>query len=297
MMDIVDAQVHLGPTGAAEMVAAMDAIGIKGAMIDEWWVGTPGHPGYTLPNGAYRPVTPITELAAWTWPDRFSYLLRVDHRDPELASLVRQARDATYCRALRILAGNSRAEMASFEAGDHGPVFEAAAASGLPLFVMAAGLADTVAGYADRYPDTKIILDHTGMPYGKLLRPILAQLEGLPDSAAWWAAFGDGPLDKWFDKVLRLAERPNVALKWGHAPSMFDQPGYPNEGLRPWLRKAIDAFGADRVMWASDNSVNQTGESWAELLFMIRNDPGLSEAEKAAVLGGTARKWLDWPAA
>jgi hypothetical protein len=29
---------------------------------------------------------------------------------------------------------------------------------------------------------------------------------------------------------------------------------------------------------------------------MIRNDPGLSDAEKAAVLGGTARKWLDWPA-
>lgn len=295
-MDIVDAQVHLGPSGAAELIAAMDALGIRAAMIDEWWVGTPGHPGYTLPNGAFRPVTPVTELAAWTWPDRLSYLLRVDHRDPELASLVRQARDATYCRALRILAGNTRAEMASFEAGDHDAVFQAAADNGLPLFVMAAGLADVVARYADRYPDTRIILDHTGMPYGRLLRPILAGLEGLPDSAEWWAAFGDGPLDIWFDKVLRLADRPNVALKWGHAPSMFDEPGYPNEGLRRWLRKAIDAFGADRVMWASDQSVNQTGESWAELLFMIRHDPGLSEAEQAAVLGGTARKWLDWPA-
>src|SRR5262249_6585405 len=73
MMDIVDAQVHLGPGGASEMVAAMDAIGIKAAMIDEWWVGTPGHPGYTLANGAYRPVTPTTELAAWQYPGRFSY--------------------------------------------------------------------------------------------------------------------------------------------------------------------------------------------------------------------------------
>jgi predicted TIM-barrel fold metal-dependent hydrolase len=295
MMDIVDAQVHLGPGGAPEMVAAMDAIGIRAAMIDEWWVGTPGHPGYALANGAYRPVTPTTELAAWTYPGRFSYLLRVDHRDPELASLARQARDATHCRALRILAGNTRAEMAQFEAGDHGPVFRAAADNGLPLFVMAAGLAETVARYAREYPATKIILDHTGMPFGKLLRPILAQLEGLPDSAAWWAAFGDGPADLWFDKVLRLADYPNVALKWGHAPSMFDEPGYPNAGLRPWLRKAIDGFGVDRVMWASDQSVNQTGESWAELLFMIRNDPGLSDAEKAAVLGGTVRKWLDWP--
>ena len=61
---------------------------------------------------------------------------------------------------------------------------------------MAAGLADTVAGYADRYPDTKIILDHTGMPYGKLLRPILAQLEGLPDSAEWWSKVGAATWDR-----------------------------------------------------------------------------------------------------
>jgi len=32
-MDIVDAQVHLGPGGAAEMVAAMDAVGVDAAII------------------------------------------------------------------------------------------------------------------------------------------------------------------------------------------------------------------------------------------------------------------------
>jgi hypothetical protein len=43
-MDILDSQVHLGPGGAAEMVAAMNALGIASALIDEGWMGTPGHP-------------------------------------------------------------------------------------------------------------------------------------------------------------------------------------------------------------------------------------------------------------
>lgn len=47
-------------------------------------------------------------------------------------------------------------------------------------------------------------------------------------------------------------------------------------------------------MWASDYSVNQRGESWAELLFGARGCP-LGEAELQAVLGGAARRWLDWP--
>jgi predicted TIM-barrel fold metal-dependent hydrolase len=77
---------------------------------------------------------------------------------------------------------------------------------------------------------------------------------------------------------------------------MFEAPGYPNGGTNVFLRKALDAFGAERVMWASDISANQTGESWAELLFAIRNNPDLSLREKEHVLGGTTRNWLGWEA-
>ena len=63
-MDIVDSQVHLGPGGAAELVAKLDALGIASAFIDEWWMGTPGLPGYRLANGAFRAVSPTVELAA-----------------------------------------------------------------------------------------------------------------------------------------------------------------------------------------------------------------------------------------
>ena len=48
-------------------------------------------------------------------------------------------------------------------------------------------------------------------------------------------------------------------------------------------------------MWASDFSVNQRGESWADLLYGVKGDPGLSQTERELVLGRTARVWLDWP--
>lgn len=293
-MDIVDSQVHVGPGGAAEMVAAMDALGIKSVLIDEWWMGTPGHPFYRVSNSAVRTASPTAELASWTYPGRFSYLVRVDYRDPELRNVVRFARDATYARAIRISPGMSRKEIAALAAGEFDGVFSAASEFGLPLFVMIAGNAPLLVPYLRKYPDLKVILCHCGTPPGARMRAAIAQLEGLPDSKDYWAKVGDEPIAQAFDKVLRMANWPNVALKWAHAPMMFDQPGYPNEGTRPFLRKALKAFGAERVMWASDISANGTGETWAELLFAIRNIPDLSNEEREYILGRTARTWLDW---
>ena len=59
---------------------------------------------------------------------------------------------------------------------------------------------------------------------------------------------------------------------------------------------ALDAFGAERMMWASDVSANLTGESWAELLFWLIDNPDISHGEREKLLGGTARRILNWPA-
>lgn len=296
-MDVVDSQVHLGPGGAAEMAAAMDALGVRSVLIDEWWMGTPGDPGYRVGAGAFRTASPTAELASWTYPGRFSYLIRLDRRDPELRSVVRLARDATYVRALRISPGMSRAELADLAAGEFDELLAAASDHGFPIFVFLGGHAPLLTRYLQKFPDLKVIVCHCGMPpAGSMLRAIAA-LEPLPDGADYWTALGQEPLEEAFDKVLRLADFPNVALKWAHAPVMFGAAGYPNAGARPFLRKALDAFGSERVMWASDISFNQTGETWAELLFALRTNPDLSEHERAQLLGRTARTWLNWDAA
>lgn len=91
-----------------------------------------------------------------------------------------------------------------------------------------------------------------------------------------------------------LGELRNVFFKWSHYSENFDIPAYPGDGLHPLLRKAIQAFGADRIMWASDWSVNLLGETWAELLYSVLGDNDLSIEELELIIGGTAKQFLEW---
>jgi predicted TIM-barrel fold metal-dependent hydrolase len=298
-MDIVDTQVHLGPGGAAEKLAAMDALGIASVLVDEWWGGwwgtRPGDPAYRVGDGAIRTTSPTAELAAWTYPGRFSYLVRVDPHDPEIHSVVRFARDSSHARALRITTPLPRSELTAFADGAYDGVFAAALEFDLPIFVSLLGHTELLGRYLEKFRGVKVIIDHCGMPPNRSMVPQIVHIEGLPDSEQYWSRLAGAPLEESFDKVLRMAEWANVALKWAHAPSRLDAAGYPNSAARPFLRKAIDAFGAERIMWASDATVNPTGETWAELLYAIKDNPDLSVDEREKILGGSARNWLGWP--
>lgn len=265
----------------------MDALGIRAILIDEYWLGRKmGDPGYSVPDGAYRPVHPTGELAALMYPDRFSYLVRLDRKDQEVTTVIRMARDAPHARALRITPGMWPVEVDAFAAGDYAPICAAACDCGLPLFMFVPGRAGDVVQYARRFSSLRIVIDHCGLISNSMRQAIGAGGEPLSREAQLAA----------FEEVLALADLPNVALKWAHAPAMFEAPGYPGEGLWRILRKALDRFGADRIMWASDASANQSGESWAMLLFGVLGNPDLSPAEREALLGGTVRAWLNWPA-
>lgn len=293
-MDIVDSQVHLGPGGGGEMVAAMDALGIGSVLVDEWWHGPLHEPGQLLANGAIRTSAPTSELAAWMWPGRFAHLLRVYPDDPEHRAVVRMARDAPHARALRIAPGISRAELARFAEGAYDGILAEASNCGLPVFVTIPGNTALLDRAAEAFPDCRLIICHCGMPPSRQQWPMVAAYDGLPDSEAYWRSKAEQPQDQAFDDVLRAADRPNVALKWAHAPAFFEAGGYPNAATHRHLRRALDAFGKERVMWASDKTTNQTGESWAELLFAIRENPLLDAEEREWVLGRSARLWLDW---
>lgn len=284
-MEIVDSQIHFGPGGIDRTLAAMDALGISAVLADEFWGLDNWGPGYTLPNGAYRVTSPTAELAAWLHPDRFSYVLRVDRLDPEVESLVRMAKDAPHCRAIRMLPALTAVELEAFASGGYDPVFALAERIGIPVFLFIAGHVELMPRYLERFPKLSFIVDHCGMP-------IEANVSFL--DAATPDQQHSGPDVGYFDEVLKLAVHPNVALKWSHAQGMFGMRDYPSVGLRPILRRAIDAFGANRVMWASDHGGNQTGETWGELVHYIRDNPELSADEKAWLMGGSVRAVLDW---
>lgn len=285
-MDVVDAQIHMGPGGIAEVLAAMDALGIKGALVDEYWLaGFDNKPHYPLEGGAQRPVGPTAELAAMLHPDRFSFLLRIARLDPDHEAVIRHVRDAPGGRALRIDPGLSPGELREFAEGGYDHILKAASEAGLPLFVFAPDSPEAFARAAREFPELKIAVDHCGL-YSNSMRSGFAQRDPLDEQ---------GQLAL-FDEVLALSDYPNVALKWGHASGMFDRPAWPGDELAPLLHKAVGAFGANRILWASDYSVNQRGESWADLLYGIKADHGLGDADKAQVLGGALRAWIGWHA-
>jgi L-fuconolactonase len=98
------------------------------------------------------------------------------------------------------------------------------------------------------------------------------------------------------EHLLTLANLPNVAVKWSWSPLLSRQ-RFPFLDLLPYLRRYLDAFGADRIMWASDTTQTMWHSTWAESLYYILIADGISEAEKISILGQTAREILRWPSA
>jgi len=284
-MDIVDSQLHVGAGCIETTLAAMDVLGIQSVLIDEFWgfdappVLPNFPPGYALPNGAWRTISPTAEQASFFHPDRFSYVVRVDRRDPDLECVLRLVSSAPYARAIRILPVWTVAEAGAFAEGRYDPLCKLAQELGLPVFIFIPGMVDLLPRYLARFPRLTFILDHCGMPE-----------DGIPVDRPQG---GERPGPDYFDEVLKLAEYPNVALKWCHEQKKFGAGPYPYEPLRPFLRRAINAFGPQRLLWASDRTVN-TAHSWSDLLHYLRDDPELSPDEKAWILGGSARRILDW---
>ena len=285
-MDILDAQFHLRPGRADPMFAAMDALGITSVLIEEFWYDPVEfaqnilNPGYRLENGAWRAIFPNAELASMLTPDRASFYVRLDRRDPRLESVMRILGDSPFCRGYRALATWTPEEAKEFASGAYDEMFAIAEDVGMPICLVIPGWVQHLPRYAEKYPDLSFVVDHCGVHGDHQIE--LADLAG-------HSRLG------YFDVVLSLAEHSNINLKWAHAQRLFDAPDYPYDEIRPYLRRAIEAFGADRLLWASDASIIPD-HTWADMLNYLRDDPELSQDEKEWILGRTARKVFDWPA-
>jgi predicted TIM-barrel fold metal-dependent hydrolase len=289
-MDIVDAQVHMGRGKIEATLEAMDALGIASLLIDELWQPTADRhpsqfdPGYHLPNGVFRATWPTAEEASLRFPERFSYIARIDRLDPQLESIMRVVGSSPHARAFRLQPVWTMAEAAAFAAGAYDPLLAIAQDIGKPVSLFIPGHVELLAPYLRRFPALTFIIDHCGIGF-----------PGIPPDRPE-AAAAPTLLPDYLEVVARLAEYPNVVLKWSHAQSRLGAARYPYPELRPLLRRMLTAFGAERVMWASDKTV-MFGYRWADLLYSLRDDSELSPEEKAWLLGGTARRVLKWPAA
>ena len=90
------------------------------------------------------------------------------------------------------------------------------------------------------------------------------------------------------DAVVSLARHENVhvMLSGQYALSAEDPP---YRDLDPVIRRLADAYGADRMLWASDHPWIDEVPGYATMLSLPEHAlPDASAAELAAIRGGTA---------
>jgi L-fuconolactonase len=121
---------------------------------------------------------------------------------------------------------------------------------------------------ANRHPEVPFLLDHCGMP----------DLSG-------------GPSYPNATNLFDLAEAPNVSVKLStHVFAHAREGGSTAEEI---TRHIVDAFGAARVMWASDYTMRRLTYSDC-VAEADQACAGLLEADRELVLGGAAAA-LWWP--
>jgi predicted TIM-barrel fold metal-dependent hydrolase len=118
------------------------------------------------------------------------------------------------------------------------------------------------------YPNTQFVLNHAGMFVDR-------------DRLSGYRAWRDG--------LRALSSCPNVAVKLSGL-AMFDH-RWTIESFRPYVLEAIDAFGIERAMFASNFPVDRLFGSYESLWnAYARIVAGVSDSERAALFRANAER-------
>ena len=118
-------------------------------------------------------------------------------------------------------------------------------------------------------PDTRFVLDHAGKP----------------DIAG-------GDIAEWRRDIAALAESPNVAIKLSGLVTEARWDSWTQHQLDPVIGHVLDLFGPDRVMIGSDWPVCLVAADYATVQSTLTGALDRVDASsRAALLGGTARRW------
>ena len=279
-MPTIDAQVHAyerdhpgrpwaavlhGPPEVTgdEMVAAMDAVGVDGALL-------------VSPFTMYRYDASYAIAVRNKYPGRFALIKPVDPSDAGVAETIAQWKATPGTVAIRIMMNRGVSE----DPADPGltRVLTAAARHGFPVNLLCWGRLDQARAMAARNPDTVIVIDHLG----------LQQPFEPPPPAEPWA---DLP------KVLELASLRNVTIKITGACTLSHEP-FPYRDIWDPLARICDAFGLDRCMWGTDWTRAVGLLTYKQGVDAFRDTDRLSAGDKAKLMGGTLERVYGWsPAA
>lgn len=120
---------------------------------------------------------------------------------------------------------------------------------------------------ADAAPETRLVLDHCGVP----------DIAG----GAW---------DDWARNVAALAERPNVSAKMSGVVA-YAAPDWTADALARWIGHVVECFGFDRLVWGGDWPVCTLGGGLSTWVAATRATfAGASADERAALYARNAER-------
>ena len=275
-MPILDSQVHAyerdhpgrpwaavlhGPPEVTgdEMVRAMDAVGVDGAVL-------------VSPFTMYRYDASYAIDVHAAHPGRFALIKPVDPADPAVADRIAQWAAQDGAVAVRIMMTRG----VSSDPADPGinRVLAAAAKHSLPVNLLCWGRLEQVDRMAARNPNTRLVIDHLGLQQPFEPPPPMEPFADLP-------------------QVLKLAAHANVAIKISGACTLSREP-YPYNDIWAPLGRIFEAFGFDRCMWGTDWTRAVALLTYQQGVDAFRNTDRLSASDRAALMGGTLQRVYDW---
>jgi len=123
-------------------------------------------------------------------------------------------------------------------------------------------------------------------------------LEKTPDLTVVIDHMGDCPIDQpaELEKLIALRRYPNLFVKISHTWSISKQP-YPWLDAQRYVKRLYDAYGPQRLMWATDWPISENSTTYAKTLSVVRDDMKFLNAEdKRWLLSKTVEKVWAFPA-
>ena len=241
-----------------DMVAAMDAVGVDGALL-------------VSPFSMYRYDASYALEVYATHPGRFGLIKPFDPQSEAVADEI-----AEWAGTPGVVGARIMLTAQSFGADDPGlnRILAAGAQVGIPVNVMCSGKLPLLRELARRHPDTQVVVDHVG-----LIQP--SEPPAPPEPFADLA------------NVVSLAACDNVAIKISGACTLSHQP-FPYPDIWEPLGKVFDAFGFDRCMWGTDWTRAVRLLTYDQGVEAFRVTDQLSDSERSALMGGTLVKIYNW---
>jgi predicted TIM-barrel fold metal-dependent hydrolase len=244
-----------------EMVAAMDKVGVDGAI-------------FISAFGLYRYDASYAVEVQHAHPGRFAIVKPVDPDNPAVEEVIAEWKKTPGTVGIRIMMTKEPGRDRDPKHPGLNRIARAAVKYDFPLNMLCWGNIDAGTALIDANPDTRFILDHLG-----ILQPRTPPAPPQP-----WA---DLP------KVLDLAKRKNVVIKVSGACTLSQQP-YPYQDIWDPLQRVFDAWSLERCLWGTDWTRAFAVVNYEQAVEPFLMTDRLSDTDRAMLMGGATAKAYRW---